>query len=111
MCAGVGGMAKAVVITIHGVNPDRGWQPAVHEVLKAHFDCLPYEYPDYDSIIGPVRAVSNVGLLVISAIALLLILDAVIFKDWWKAAFAALVFATAFPLGLALGWRRIEHRE
>jgi hypothetical protein len=100
------GMAKEVVITIHGVNPDRGWQPAVHDVLKPHFDPMPYSYSDYDTIVGPIRAISNIWVLGISVVALVLLLDALLSGDLWKALICCFAFATAFPLGLALGWWR-----
>ncbi|HJY86440.1 MAG TPA: hypothetical protein VKE24_06335 [Candidatus Acidoferrales bacterium] len=96
---------KEVVITVHGVNPDRGWQRAVHEVLEPHFACIAHDYPDYDTVIGPVRAVSNVWLLAISGMALLLGIGAAVLGIWWMTGYAALVFAIAFPLGLVLGWR------
>lgn len=99
-------MPKEVVITIHGVNPDRGWQPAVHDVLKPHFNCLAYDYADYDTMIGPVRAVSNIWLLGIAVVAAFLAIEGLVFGDWRKAAFAALAFALVFPLGLVLGWLR-----
>ncbi len=99
-------MPKEVVITIHGVNPDRGWQPAVHDVLKPHFNCLGYDYPDYDTIIGPVRAVSSIWLLLIAAVAAFLAIEGLVSGDWRKAALAALAFALVFPLGLLLGWLR-----
>src|ERR1700682_4146339 len=99
-------MAKEVVVTIHGVNPDRGWQRAVHEVLRPHFDCLAHEYSDYDMVIGTVRAVSSIWMLTVSAVALVLVADSIFLSLWPQTIYAALAFAIAFPLGLLLGWRR-----
>jgi len=56
------------VITIHGVNPDRSWQQVVDRVLKPHFDHVLYDYHDYDSVLGPLRAVANIPFLVFSMI-------------------------------------------
>jgi hypothetical protein len=99
-------MAKEVVITIHGVNPDRGWQPAIRDVLKPHFEVLAHRYPDYDTAIGPVRAVADIWLLAISAVAFLLFLYSVVSGHWWNAAVAAFAFAVLFPLCLMFGWGR-----
>jgi pimeloyl-ACP methyl ester carboxylesterase len=51
---------KQRVITVHGVNPNRRWQPTVHRVLSAHFDPIGYDYSDYDTRLGPVRAIIHI---------------------------------------------------
>ncbi len=97
-------MAKEIVVTIHGVNPDRGWQPAVAEVLRPHFDPIAHSYHDYDRIFGPVRAVSNIWLLLLSVVALVVSAVASVLGQCSIAVVAAGAFAFAFPLGLFLGW-------
>lgn len=52
------------VITIHGVNPNRRWQPVVQSVLEPHFNCIPYDYHDYDFPFGPIRVIANIPLFV-----------------------------------------------
>jgi pimeloyl-ACP methyl ester carboxylesterase len=74
---------KELVITIHGVNPNRGWQPAVHKVLAPHFEYMGYDYNDYDSFLGPIRAVANITTL---ALAVLLIIGALIAVRPWGSA-------------------------
>jgi pimeloyl-ACP methyl ester carboxylesterase len=59
-------LAKHLVITIHGVNPNRLWQERVRKVLDPHFDCRSLTYYQYDTILGPLRAVVNTTALLIS---------------------------------------------
>jgi hypothetical protein len=58
-------ICKDAVITIHGVNPDLTWQDRVREVLEPHFNCIKFRYEDYDTWLGPLRAVFHVKLLLI----------------------------------------------
>lgn len=63
---------KQLVLTIHGVNPNREWQPNVHRVLAPFFDCHSHEYHEYDTWRGPIRAVLSIppflgGLLLLAA--------------------------------------------
>ena len=48
---------KQIVLTIHGVNPNREWQRNVHQVLAPFFDCRAHEYHEYDTWRGPFRAI------------------------------------------------------
>lgn len=60
----VRGRRKQIVLTIHGVNPNREWQPNVHKVLAPFFDCRAHEYHEYDTWRGPIRAIVSIPLLV-----------------------------------------------
>ena len=40
-------LSKEIVITIHGVNPDRKWQERVARVLAPHFNCKTFKYYGY----------------------------------------------------------------
>jgi pimeloyl-ACP methyl ester carboxylesterase len=56
-------LPRQIVITVHGVNPDRQWQKAVEKVFAPHFDCKAIEYHQYNTMLGPVRAIANIPLL------------------------------------------------
>ncbi|MBI2716075.1 MAG: hypothetical protein HYX37_16705 [Rhizobiales bacterium] len=99
-------MAKPVVITIHGVNPDREWQSRVQQVLAPHFDCVGHSYPDYDSSVGPLRAIANILTLTLSIIAFLFSIIQLITQNWMMAAIGFAAFVMLFVLSLILGWRR-----
>jgi pimeloyl-ACP methyl ester carboxylesterase len=58
----VGGRRKQIVFTIHGVNPNREWQPSVHTVLAPFFDCRAHHYHEYDTWRGPIRAIVSIPL-------------------------------------------------
>jgi pimeloyl-ACP methyl ester carboxylesterase len=55
---------KQFVLTIHGVNPNREWQPVIHKVLAPFFDCRGHEYHEYDTWRGPIRAIFSIPLFV-----------------------------------------------
>jgi hypothetical protein len=99
-------MVKQTVVTIHGVNPNRSWQPNVHKVLSPHFRCQGYDYNDYDTIVGPVRAIANISTLILAIISLVFIVREIFFQHWVQAGIGAFVFVVLFTLSLLLGWRR-----
>ena len=91
-------MSKEVIITIHGVNPDREWQKRVGRVLVPHFDCKTFNYHGYDTILGPVRAIANIEtFLVIFGISCVLIWKYV--GNW---IFATFLLLAAFILSVAV---------
>jgi uncharacterized membrane protein len=97
---GAAGVSKQIVITVHGVNPDRKWQERVGRVLAPHFDCRTFTYYGYDTLLGPVRAVAN-----ITAFAIALCLGAssvfeLLAKNW----FVAILLFVAGILSLALSF-------
>jgi pimeloyl-ACP methyl ester carboxylesterase len=67
----VRGRRKQIVLTIHGVNPNRRWQPNIHKVLAPFFTCRAHRYHEYDTWRGPIRAIVSIplflaGLLVVA---------------------------------------------
>jgi hypothetical protein len=62
-------LCRELVITIHGVNPDRKWQERVGKVLEPHFNCKTFSYGGYDTFLGPIRAVAS-----LPALALVMVL-------------------------------------
>ena len=94
---------KPIVITIHGVNPDRSWQPKIHRVLRPHFDPIPYQYADYDTLLGPIRAVVNIPTFLL---ALSLIIGPLTLGGSWPVALVVgLGVVLIFVSGL-LAWLR-----
>jgi pimeloyl-ACP methyl ester carboxylesterase len=53
-----------LVLTIHGVTPDRGWQSRTARVLKPHFQCEPITYGQYGSFLGALAVVFNLSTIV-----------------------------------------------
>jgi pimeloyl-ACP methyl ester carboxylesterase len=53
--------ARKLVITIHGVSPDRKWQTRAARVLEPHFRCIPIVYHHYASPIGALVVFFNVS--------------------------------------------------
>jgi pimeloyl-ACP methyl ester carboxylesterase len=53
---------RQTVVTIHGVNPDRGWQRMAGRVLEPHFRPVPIEYDEYLGLKGPIKAVFSLWL-------------------------------------------------
>ena len=93
-------LSKEIVITIHGVNPDRNWQERVGRVLAPHFECKTFTYHGYDTILGPVRAVVNVeALLILFSISAFFIL---LFAINWIVATILLFVAGILSLALSI---------
>jgi pimeloyl-ACP methyl ester carboxylesterase len=102
-----------LVITVHGVNPNRVWQANVHKVLSPHFDCKRYDYTEYDTIRGPFRVVFDirtaVASLTLAAVAVVLGIvhwywGSVIV--WWTAATLLIVALILFGFSLFLAWHK-----
>jgi pimeloyl-ACP methyl ester carboxylesterase len=98
---------KRTVITIHGVNPKREWQDSVHRVLAPFFQCKRYDYHEYDSVLGPLKAIANIQCLVIALLLLLVTLGSLYIPGSWPsiAAFLFLATAISFVVSLVLAWR------
>jgi pimeloyl-ACP methyl ester carboxylesterase len=102
-------MRKQLVITVHGVNPDRKWQQRTQDVLSPFFRCEPLYYLEYDTLRGPMRAVINIPAAIVAA---LLVLSAALLSIRLgmhaSAAAVALLGGVAFAgsLGLARSKRR-----
>src|SRR5262249_32978315 len=93
-------LSKEIVITIHGVNPDRNWQERVGRVLAPHFDCKTFTYHGYDTILGPVRAIASIeAFLIIFVISATFIL---IFARNWIVATILLFVAGILSLALSV---------
>jgi pimeloyl-ACP methyl ester carboxylesterase len=95
--------SKQTVITIHGVNPDRTWQSKVHGVLGPHFDAIGYDYADYDTWLGPVKAIVNLPTFILSLLTIAT--PAILVRPWQ---FAVPLIGIGLLLLLAsflLGWR------
>lgn len=69
-------MARApqLVLTIHGVSPDRGWQNRAAMALEPHFQCVPITYWQYGSPLGAFAVLFNLSILVILCAALTFLL-------------------------------------
>ena len=50
-----------VVLTIHGVSPDRTWQDRAAMALGPHFRCVPITYRQYGSLLGAFGALFNLS--------------------------------------------------
>jgi pimeloyl-ACP methyl ester carboxylesterase len=55
---------RQLVLTIHGVTPDRGWQSRAARVLEPHFQCEPISYWQYGSFLGALAVVFNLSTIV-----------------------------------------------
>jgi len=60
------GSLRKRVVTVHGVNPDRGWQEAAKAVLEPHYEVVSLDYRGYDGVQGPVRVVCHPVALVVT---------------------------------------------
>jgi pimeloyl-ACP methyl ester carboxylesterase len=61
--------ARKLVLTIHGVSPDRNWQTRAARVLEPHFRCIPIVYRHYASPIGAFVVFVNVSTFIALALA------------------------------------------
>ena len=52
MAGNSGSPRRPLVLTVHGVCPNRGWQDVAKRVLEPHFRCEPIEYHEYDCLRG-----------------------------------------------------------
>src|SRR5712691_5739119 len=102
-------MPKQILLTIHGVNPDRKWQERTHEVLNPHFACDAITYHEYDTNFGPVRAVFSIPLLIASATLLLIGVAAMFFWGWPTALLLLAGGVVFFASSIFVAWlKRIK---
>jgi pimeloyl-ACP methyl ester carboxylesterase len=58
---------RPLVLTVHGVCPNRGWQGVAKHVLEPHFKCEPIEYHEYDCVRGgAIKAVIHPFFLIVA---------------------------------------------
>lgn len=97
---------KQTVLTIHGVNPDRGWQRMAGRVFEPHFRHVPIEYDQYLGIKGPIKAVFSPWLVppVAAGLALAVVMA---LRGHWVLALAAVGGALgSFGVGLWVAYKQ-----
>lgn len=92
-----------IVLTVHGVSPDRTWQDRAAKALEPHFRCIPITYRHYGSPLGAVAVVFN--------LTAYLALGAVwFFAPAWRSPLRASALAVAtIALSVALARVRRTH--
>lgn len=59
-----------LVLTIHGVSPDRTWQDRAAKALEPHFRCIAITYPQYGSLLGAFGVLFNLSIFLALGAAL-----------------------------------------
>ena len=100
-------MDPQLVILVHGVNPDREWPLRTRRMLEPHFRCEVIEYHEYDTILGPIRAVIPVSALFI----VLATLIAAVVSLFWFSWLTTLTIFLACIVCLVSGLLIARHRR
>ena len=80
------------------MNPDRKWQERVAKILHPHFEVKHVSYEEYDTILGPVRAIFNIPLLLAAIVVFFVSIYCVTISDLRDSFYCLFVFIVIFIL-------------
>ena len=84
-----------LVLTIHGVSPDRTWQERAAKVLEPHFRCIAISYRQYGSPLGAFGVLLNLSTLLV----LCAVLTVLAVHRTWRSPIWAMVLASVAIVG------------